>query len=312
VYHVVAAGENPGSIAARYDMSIEQIMEANDIDDPRRLRVGQALLIPPTWTPEHATPDPDWTPTPTPFVYTVQAGDNLSSIAIWAGTNVEAVMKLNNLDSPHLLSVGQQLLIPAGAKKKGTPTPTLDIEVAVHIVEPGDSLLGIAMDYGTSMEAIMEANHFEDERFIRAGESLIVPLGTATPTPQPTPLPTNTPTPGPPYPAPVPLLPAQEEHFWGDNDSILLNWISVGLLNDGDWYLVELRYIRGGRETVHYGWTRSTSWRVPTSLYPGEGERHRLFRWQVRVVRSQTTDVEDPSRLKSRSPRSEMRTFYWY
>ena len=82
--------------------------------------------------------------------------------------------------------------------------------------------------------------------------------------------------------------------------------------HDDDWYLVELRHIQDGREVTHYGWTRSTSWRVPTSLYPGDGERHHLFRWQVRVVHSQTTDVGDPSKLKPSSPRSEMRTFYWY
>ena len=311
IYHVVAVGENPGAIAARYGMSLEQLMEANNIEDPRRLRVGQALLVPPTWTPENATPNPDWTPTPTPFIYTVQAGDNLSSIAIWAGTSVETIMELNDLDNPRWLSVGQKLAVPASPKKKGTPTPTLDIEFAVHIVERGDSLLGLAMDYGTSVESIMEANHIEDERFIRAGESLVIPLGTPTPTPRPTPLPTNTPTPGPPYSAPVPLLPAQEKYFWGDTDPVLLNWISVGILGDDDWYLVELRHLQNGGETVHYGWTRSTSWRVPPSLFPGESARHHLFRWQVRVVHSPTTDV-DPVKLKSSSPRSQMRTFYWF
>lgn len=311
VYHVVAAGENPGSIAARYDMPLEQIMEANDITDPRRLRVGQALLIPPTWTPENATPNPDWTPTPTPFMYTVQAGDNLSSIAIWAGTSVETIMALNGLDNPRWLSVGQQLAIPAPSKKMGSPTPTLDVEVAVHIVDSGDSLLGLAIDYDTSVEAIMQANHIENERFIRVGESLIIPLGTPTPTPPPTPLPTNTPTPGPPYPAPVPLLPPQEKHFWGDTDPILLNWISVGVLGENDWYLVELREIENNKEVVHYGWTRSTSWRVPPSLFPGADERFHLFRWQVRVVNSPATSI-DPTTLKSKSPRSDMRTFYWH
>ncbi len=221
-------------------------------------------------------------------------------------------MRLNNLDNPRWLSVGQQLAVPAPAKKQGTPTPTLDVEFAVHIVEKGDSLLGLAIDYGTSMDAIMEANHIEDERFIRAGESLIIPLGTSTPTPLPTPLPTHTPTPGPPYPAPIVLLPPEEHRFWGDTDPILLNWMSVGVLGDDDWYLVELRHVQNGEEVIHYGWTRSTSWRVPPDLFPGESARHRLFRWQVRVVHTSTPDVSDPAKLKSKSPRSAMRTFYWY
>lgn len=312
VYHVVAVGENPGSIAAKYDMSLEQLIEANNIEDARKLRVGQALLIPPTWTPEDATPDPDWTPTPTPFIYTVQAGDNLSSIAIWAGTTVDAIMRMNKLENPRWLSVGQQLAIPSDSKKQGTPTPTLDVEFAVHIVEKGDSLLGLAMDYGTSIEAIKQANHIEDERFIRVGESLAIPLGTSTPTPLPTPLPTKTPTPGSPYAKPIVLLPAQEERFWGDTDPILLNWISVGILGEDDWYLVELKHIVGQQEVEEYGWTRSTSWRVPPELFPGPDSHQHLFRWHVRVVHGVGADVPDPARLKSKSPWSDMRTFYWY
>lgn len=44
--HVVQAGETPGAIAARYGISVEQLMQANNISDPRRLRVGQNLVIP--------------------------------------------------------------------------------------------------------------------------------------------------------------------------------------------------------------------------------------------------------------------------
>jgi LysM repeat protein len=246
------------------------------------------------------------------MVYAVQAGDSLSSIAIWAGSSVEAIMNANKLENPRWLSVGQKLIIPAGATRKdGTPTPTLNVEVAIHIVEAGDSLLAVAVQYGTSVEAIMEANHIQDARFIRAGESLIVPLGTPTPTPQPTSLPTNTPTPGPRYAAPIPLAPPQEEYFWGDGQPILLNWISVGFLSDGDWYLAELRYMCNGTESVTYGWTRATSWRVPPSLCPKKGDDQHQFHWQVRVVHSPAPDT-DVSQVKGLSPASEARTFYWY
>jgi LysM repeat protein len=311
VYHVVAPGENPGSIAAHYDMSIEQIMAANDIKDPRSLRVGQSLLIPPTWTEVSAAAPAGATPSPTPMAYTVQVGDNLSSIAIWAGTSVEAIMKLNKLENPRWLSVGQQLLLPAGATgKAGTATPTPDIPVAIHIVEPGDSLLALAGEYSTSVQAIMEANHIDDARFIRTGESLIVPLGTPTPTALPTPLPTTAPTPGPRYPSPVPLSPPKEEYFWGDSQPILLNWMSVGVLGDEDWYLVDLKHVCEGKETATYGWTRSTSWRVPQSVCR-EKEAEHLFRWQVQVVHSSTPE-SDLEQARPLSPVSETRTFYWY
>lgn len=68
----------------------------------------------PTDTPlptETRTPTPSATPTPTQIVYTVQAGDTLSDIALRFGVTVEAIQALNNLDTP-LIIQGQTLQIP--------------------------------------------------------------------------------------------------------------------------------------------------------------------------------------------------------
>ena len=45
--------------------------------------------------------------------YTVQSGDTLSAIADHFATTVEAIEQSNGITNPDLLSVGQQLLIPA-------------------------------------------------------------------------------------------------------------------------------------------------------------------------------------------------------
>ncbi len=46
VRHTVVSGETPGSIANRYGISTNELMSANNISDPRRMRVGQVLVIP--------------------------------------------------------------------------------------------------------------------------------------------------------------------------------------------------------------------------------------------------------------------------
>ncbi|MCZ6707351.1 MAG: LysM peptidoglycan-binding domain-containing protein, partial [Chloroflexi bacterium] len=46
--------------------------------------------------------------------YTVQTGDNLSSIAVQFNTSIDEIVALNNLDNPNALSVGQVLRIPGG------------------------------------------------------------------------------------------------------------------------------------------------------------------------------------------------------
>lgn len=46
--HVVKSGETPGAIAKRYGVSVDELMAANNISDPRRMQIGQELLIPGT------------------------------------------------------------------------------------------------------------------------------------------------------------------------------------------------------------------------------------------------------------------------
>ncbi|HEY7460753.1 MAG TPA: LysM peptidoglycan-binding domain-containing protein [Gemmatimonadota bacterium] len=45
-YHVVRRGETPNRIAAKYGVSTSELMEENEIRNPRALRVGQRLRIP--------------------------------------------------------------------------------------------------------------------------------------------------------------------------------------------------------------------------------------------------------------------------
>ncbi|MFZ9963704.1 MAG: LysM peptidoglycan-binding domain-containing protein [Terrimicrobiaceae bacterium] len=44
--YVVAKGDNPYSIAKKFKVTQEALMKANNIDDPRKLKIGQKLAIP--------------------------------------------------------------------------------------------------------------------------------------------------------------------------------------------------------------------------------------------------------------------------
>lgn len=49
-----------------------------------------------------------------------------------------------------------------------------------YLIKPGDTLLGIALKYGVTVQAIMKANGLKTET-IRIGDELIIPLPTPTP-----------------------------------------------------------------------------------------------------------------------------------
>ena len=45
--YIVKAGDNPASIAAQFKIKTEDLMAANNIEDPQKLQIGQTLKIPP-------------------------------------------------------------------------------------------------------------------------------------------------------------------------------------------------------------------------------------------------------------------------
>jgi LysM repeat protein len=44
--YIVAKGDNPVTIAKRFKVSYDDLVSLNHIDDPRKLKIGQKLLIP--------------------------------------------------------------------------------------------------------------------------------------------------------------------------------------------------------------------------------------------------------------------------
>jgi LysM repeat protein len=58
VTHTVKAGETLSSIARKYNVTVEAIVEANELANPDSLNVGQALIIPVQGPPPTPTASP--------------------------------------------------------------------------------------------------------------------------------------------------------------------------------------------------------------------------------------------------------------
>jgi lysozyme len=114
----------------------------------------------------------------------VQSGDTLGGIASTYGTTVEELLALNGLSDADYLYVGQELQIPGGGVAQtevvASTQPTSDTTGGggsgqVHVVQSGDTLYGIAEQYGTDVEAIIAANGLTDADFLSLGQELQIP-----------------------------------------------------------------------------------------------------------------------------------------
>ncbi len=263
------------------------------------------------------TPGPSNTPAPTPTPlltvtpipprqHTVKAGETLSTIADFYDTTVDALLAINNMSEGDILQVGQVLIIPGEA---GPPQPGPNSGTIIHVVQAGETLLGIAQEYGVSMRTIQQLNDIQNAEDIQIGQQLVIPVGpTATPTQGPSP----TPTPLAKYSPPALLSPLDAATFEGDETPILLQWAAVALLRSSEWYAVTLER-PGSEQSPEEFRTKTTALYVPVELYPAPNDNQRLFKWSVRVVRQ----IDDPQGSNSIptyedfSLPGQVRSFMW-
>jgi len=265
-------------------------------------------------TPETPTVTPTPQATLTPLTYTVQFGDVCGGIAFAFNIQPQDIILANSLNANCDLSVNQVLRIP---QPTFTPTPAasatlseLEATIAAcptqdYVVQEGESMSLIAVTFGVPMEAILEWNALPSD-FTFTGQHLSIPLCERTFVAGAT----VTPTIAPPYPAPEPLLPADGAPFDATNDTITLQWSSVGALRANEYYQVTVVDITGGVNRRIVDEVKDTSLIIPSSFRPTDGRPH-IYTWSVVPVAQIGVDVEGLPVYVTGGPPSDQRVFSW-
>ncbi len=294
------------------------------------LRQAPEVIVPPTITSTSTatatstqtptnTPLPTSTgtpePSPTPITYLVKENDTCLGIALFFNTSVQSIVTLNNLPAAcNTLYINQPLLIP-----QPTPSPTAlpsatyslaeqtesACEKVSIIVQSTDTLGSISAQYGVPMAAIQEENGLSGDT-VFLGQPLVIPLCRRFATPGPSP----TATPPPPYAAPNLLLPANGAPFTIADDSITLQWASVGALSENEAYRVTVEDLTAGQGQTLVDQVTDTKYIVPSTIRPTDRVAH-IFSWFVEVVRITGSDESGNPIWSTAGAASLPRYFSW-
>ena len=141
--YVVKKGDTLYGISNQFGVSVTELASLNGVN-AYTLQIGQVLKI-----PSRSGINPD-----NLFLYTVQKGDTLYSIAKKYGVSVSSIQNLNYLTSPSL-SIGQVLRIPEiYTKEEDMFLP----QYINYTVKKGDTLYSIANQFGITVDILMQDN----------------------------------------------------------------------------------------------------------------------------------------------------------
>lgn len=212
-FHVVQKGETLIEIAARNQMTVDDIRELNAINEGEILKVGVKLRVKKVTgeivaagggaedrnvakveaaASENVATEPAAEVTKAQAsgkvvnedsdsrIHRVKRGENLSVIARKYGTTVQAIKKANNLGRRSILKIGITLVIPSKDQmdQKGNPQirkQTKASRPVVHFVKKGESLSLIALKYRVSLSDLLKRNKATRSEKLLAGDKLFIP-----------------------------------------------------------------------------------------------------------------------------------------
>ncbi len=191
ILYRIKSGDNLSYIASKFNVSVEDVQKWNHLQGTK-IKSGETLVlyrsVPKTEKKNTHTPDVSFSGNKK--YYTIQQGDNLSSIAVKFGVSVHELRVWNNL-SGNTIYAGKKLVVytdGGGQPKQKATNSTVKTkgqiivpiernsfgkDVVTYTVNPGDTLWDIAKKYNTSVEKIKQWNGLDTDR-IDAGMKLII------------------------------------------------------------------------------------------------------------------------------------------
>ena len=182
VEHIVTRGQTLSVIARLYGVSSGAITAANH-GATRKLRTGQRLVIPtsgsiPSADAVRAADGPSGRSATSRGSYRVSGGESVWSVSQKFGISMDDLRTWNGLSRTESLKIGQRIRVtpPAGAEASPVAATTTDGDaVRTHLVQPGETLSGIATRYGVKITALRAANGLTVQSVLKAGTRLKIP-----------------------------------------------------------------------------------------------------------------------------------------
>ena len=173
-YYTIKSGDTLNKIAAQYGVSVANLRSWNGISGDL-IFAGQKIIVKKGTsgnTGGSGNGGSNNNQSGTNTYYTIKSGDTLNKISAQFGVSVANLQAWNNI-SGSLIFAGQKIIVKKGASAGGNASSTNSASGKRHTVKSGDSLWGLSMQYGISIQKIKQLNGLSGDT-IYVGQTLKV------------------------------------------------------------------------------------------------------------------------------------------
>jgi len=210
ITYTVKKGEVYSVLAKKFNVSVDEILSANNFKGNHILHAGDKIKLPAKAagtdnaatetqaTPQQADATPEATVVPAEpatIPHTIAKGERFPVLAAKYNVTVADILKVNNFKANHILHVGDKIKLPANATETTTitepvqpqqaatasqqpaeetkPTATTAPGIIMHTVKPKETLYSIARKYNVTIADIKNWNNLTGNN-ISAGQQLSI------------------------------------------------------------------------------------------------------------------------------------------
>ncbi|HJF14863.1 MAG TPA: LysM peptidoglycan-binding domain-containing protein [Enteractinococcus helveticum] len=184
----VRSGDTLSGIAAKNDVSLSTLLNANGLSRSSIIYPGQQLKLSGSAS-NSSSSTKSTSSSRSSSSYTVKAGDTLSSIAARNGVSLSTILKANGLSLSSTIFPGQNIKLSGGAASSSSSSGSSSSSsnkvskpssASTYTVKAGDTLSGIAAGNGVSLSTILKANGLSSSSIIYPGQKLKLSGSTAS------------------------------------------------------------------------------------------------------------------------------------
>lgn len=166
--HEIRAGETLFQLSLAYGVTVDDIANASEIDNPDRIAVGQQVLIPTCGTTGFIPP-PTSVPPPTVDPATIPPTSDPADLEIASADDTRNTL-IEQAQTTLLDNAQLDAEIEFSIQSAALPTPG-----GSYTIQQNDTLFGIALQFGTTVDVLAALNDITDVDSLNAGDVLQTP-----------------------------------------------------------------------------------------------------------------------------------------